>query len=223
MEDSGIYRRLLPPTSVPVLISRKEGLKEIDAKVSDFLTQVSQWTGISIDSNSFRDSESKEIIDWRKVQEGHRYTVGGVPIHKIIKVHVKFCDKNSAERTIDLEGDMGAQWNGMARKEGVGAPFKIARNSEEVRVTEVEERDELEVRPAWDASITIQNETGEKDIRYQRDAWPHLRAKVQSWAPNAVLHHENRRIRWEDAEDEGCYPVMPPPTKEESVTHCKFV
>jgi hypothetical protein len=46
--------------------------------------------------------------------------VGGHPFHKTMKIQVKFGDKESEERTTDLDGDIEAQWNGMVRKAGVG-------------------------------------------------------------------------------------------------------
>jgi hypothetical protein len=72
MEDRRIYKRYREPATNIVRITGEQGPLEIDSRAPDFLTQVTRWTDIRADANSFKDTETGEILSWRALRPVHK-------------------------------------------------------------------------------------------------------------------------------------------------------
>jgi hypothetical protein len=87
-------------------------------------------------------------------------------------------------------------------------------------IGEIAEGDSLKVTPACDTAITVQNEIEERISHFQRGNVTQSRSKIQSWIRNASLYRENRRVNWDEAEDQQNYQAMIPPPGEERKVSC---
>jgi hypothetical protein len=87
----------------------------MDTTQESFLEQVDQWTELYVMPDCFKDAESGEVHIWSALSEGHKYVLGGYPFHGIIKVQVKFGDKEPVEGTVTWTGilkNSGTTWRG---------------------------------------------------------------------------------------------------------------
>jgi hypothetical protein len=160
----------------------------------------------SINSHKLQDIETGEMLIWRALKRGRKYQVEGqraAPI-KVLTA------KSEWQITFGFEGDLGAQWNALARKMEMGAPFGLFRKGLRVEFQEIRVRDETEIGPLWDRTITIQSETESRETHFESSRVEQLGAKVHSFVKGAVLYQNNRRIKWDQTEDGWVYQVMNP-------------
>jgi hypothetical protein len=192
--------------SIQIWIRNGENERLFDRSKQNFLESVSNWMQMSIDGRWFTDLDDGEILDWRSLREGHKYEVRGqraMPVKVLV-------GETESRVTIDTEGDLGAQWHAIARKLGAGSPFEILRGGSRIEPVDVRMNNQVELKPLWDRTITLQSETDERSIHFQSENENQLRAKVHSFVKGAVLYQRNPRIGWGQTVNGETYQAMQP-------------
>lgn len=170
------------------------------------LSEISDWVGTVIDSRRFTDTDTGEILVWRVLRRNRKYYPKA---HRSAPLKV-MANKLEPDITIDFEGNLDTQWNALARKFEVGAPFVLFKHEQKIQPQGVRWRDQIEIRPLCDTTIMVKNETENRTIHFEKANESQLRAKVQSLVKGGVLYQNNRRIQWSQVEDGMTYRAMEP-------------